>query len=280
MQSEYRSGLFWRLFDAVSQALDRRIGWHRLPTPLGLLSLIGVRNILRRRNLFDTEQLPSTGTAAAGAVGAVVPDRALGRRHLQRPRAARDGPGGIALRAQRAARAHRARVRARADVAEPAHGQPRADDAPRVPGGDRAQLARHGLAAVHDPRLVRSRQGPGGRRLGGPAGGLRPVAGAPDDHPADAGGPDAAAGRDGPADLRQHGDALVGRLAALRQSASATRCGAARRSTASCGSAPTAGSTCPTIPPLEPDRGARLVARAEHHGDPLRRSSTTRSATA
>ena len=70
MQSEYRSGLFWRLFDAVSQALDRRIGWHRLPTPLGLLGLIGVRNILRRRNLYDTEPLPSTGTAAAGAVGA------------------------------------------------------------------------------------------------------------------------------------------------------------------------------------------------------------------
>ena len=63
MQSEYRSGLFWKLFDAASQALDRRIGWHRLPTPLGLLSLIGVRNILRRRNLFDTEQLPSTGAA-------------------------------------------------------------------------------------------------------------------------------------------------------------------------------------------------------------------------
>ena len=36
MQPEYRSGLFWKLFDAASQALDRRVGWHRLPTPLGL----------------------------------------------------------------------------------------------------------------------------------------------------------------------------------------------------------------------------------------------------
>ena len=35
--------------------LDRRRGWDRLPRPLGLLTLIGLRNRLRQRNLFDTE---------------------------------------------------------------------------------------------------------------------------------------------------------------------------------------------------------------------------------
>jgi len=33
--------------------------WHRLPLPLALLVLVGVRNILRQRNLFDTGEAPS-----------------------------------------------------------------------------------------------------------------------------------------------------------------------------------------------------------------------------
>ena len=33
----YRSSLPWRLYNGASQLIDRRIGWHRLPTPLGLL---------------------------------------------------------------------------------------------------------------------------------------------------------------------------------------------------------------------------------------------------
>jgi hypothetical protein len=39
---------------ALTDRLDRRFGWHRLPKPLGLLTLIGVRNRLRQRNLHDT----------------------------------------------------------------------------------------------------------------------------------------------------------------------------------------------------------------------------------
>jgi Animal haem peroxidase len=39
----------------LSDWLDRRRGWDRLPRPLGLLTLIGLRNRLRQRNLFDTE---------------------------------------------------------------------------------------------------------------------------------------------------------------------------------------------------------------------------------
>ena len=39
---------------ALTDRLDRRYGWHRLPKPLGLLTLIGIRNRLRQRNLHDT----------------------------------------------------------------------------------------------------------------------------------------------------------------------------------------------------------------------------------
>jgi Animal haem peroxidase len=39
---------------ALTDRLDRRFGWDRLPRPLGLLTLIGVRNRLRQRNIFDT----------------------------------------------------------------------------------------------------------------------------------------------------------------------------------------------------------------------------------
>jgi hypothetical protein len=43
-----------RLFGACAEALDRRIGWHRLPLPLGILTLVGLRSRLRERNLHDT----------------------------------------------------------------------------------------------------------------------------------------------------------------------------------------------------------------------------------
>jgi hypothetical protein len=49
----YRSTAFWAVYDAVAQLVDHRLGWDRLPLPLGLADLIGIRTILRRRNLFD-----------------------------------------------------------------------------------------------------------------------------------------------------------------------------------------------------------------------------------
>jgi hypothetical protein len=57
----YRSGFGWRLYDQCAQALDDRVGWDRLPKPLGLLTLVGLRNQLRQQNLFDTNQAPSEG---------------------------------------------------------------------------------------------------------------------------------------------------------------------------------------------------------------------------
>jgi len=46
--------LFSRVFADVTEALDRRFRWHRLPVPLGLLTLVGLRMRLRESNLFDT----------------------------------------------------------------------------------------------------------------------------------------------------------------------------------------------------------------------------------
>src|SRR3954469_1663373 len=51
--ADYRRTPFWRVYDWVAQAVDRLRGWDKLPVPGGLAVLIGVRNILRQRNLHD-----------------------------------------------------------------------------------------------------------------------------------------------------------------------------------------------------------------------------------
>src|SRR5690242_14067012 len=61
----YRRTPLWRMYDELAQLVDRAIGWDRLPVPLGLLVLIGVRNILRQKNLHDTSQLPTSNGAVA-----------------------------------------------------------------------------------------------------------------------------------------------------------------------------------------------------------------------
>jgi hypothetical protein len=55
----YRDTLFWNAYDAAAEAVDRRIGWHKLPTWAGLMVLVGVRNVLRKQNLHDTSALPT-----------------------------------------------------------------------------------------------------------------------------------------------------------------------------------------------------------------------------
>ncbi|MDQ4129624.1 MAG: heme peroxidase [Actinomycetota bacterium] len=59
---EYRSSLFWRNYDKLAQLADHKVGWHRLPKPLGLAVLVGARNILRRENLYDTNAAPAVDT--------------------------------------------------------------------------------------------------------------------------------------------------------------------------------------------------------------------------
>src|SRR6266516_7087057 len=42
------------IFRGAADALDRRVGWDRLPLPAGLLTLVGLRDRLREENLYDT----------------------------------------------------------------------------------------------------------------------------------------------------------------------------------------------------------------------------------
>ncbi|HWC09978.1 MAG TPA: hypothetical protein VG455_02030, partial [Acidimicrobiales bacterium] len=62
MGEGYHDTAFWNLYDRIASAVDRRWGWDKLPTPLGTLVLIGVRDVLRRRNLFDTTGQPAVNT--------------------------------------------------------------------------------------------------------------------------------------------------------------------------------------------------------------------------
>src|SRR3954471_11528194 len=62
----YRMTWFWRIYDRVSEAVDHKWGWDKLPLPGGLAVLIGVRNILRQKNLFDpSTQVPIVGGPTA-----------------------------------------------------------------------------------------------------------------------------------------------------------------------------------------------------------------------
>jgi hypothetical protein len=42
------------LLRGTADSLDRRVGWDRLPLPAGLLTLVGLRDTLRKENLHDT----------------------------------------------------------------------------------------------------------------------------------------------------------------------------------------------------------------------------------
>ena len=54
-----------KLLTSTAGMLDRRIGWDRLPRPLGVVTLVGLRMRLRERNLHDT----GAGSAVAPADG-------------------------------------------------------------------------------------------------------------------------------------------------------------------------------------------------------------------
>ena len=43
-----------KLLTSTAAALDRRFGWDKLPRPLGVLTLVGLRTRLREKNLYDT----------------------------------------------------------------------------------------------------------------------------------------------------------------------------------------------------------------------------------
>ena len=45
-------------YDDLAEKLDRKYGWDKLPLPVAMLVLIGLRNILREKNLYDTGRGP------------------------------------------------------------------------------------------------------------------------------------------------------------------------------------------------------------------------------
>ena len=55
----YQLSAFRTLYDKAAEFVDRKIGWYRLPVPLGLAVLGGLRDVLRSRNLYDTSALPA-----------------------------------------------------------------------------------------------------------------------------------------------------------------------------------------------------------------------------
>ena len=55
----YRLSAFRTLYDRAAEFVDRKIGWYRLPVPLGLAVLGGLRDVLRTQNLYDTSALPA-----------------------------------------------------------------------------------------------------------------------------------------------------------------------------------------------------------------------------
>ena len=60
-EPEYRNSGFWRFLHRVTQSVDQRRGWDSLPIKPGLVVLTGIRNVLRRENLYDTDKAPSVG---------------------------------------------------------------------------------------------------------------------------------------------------------------------------------------------------------------------------
>ena len=69
MSAAYRATPLWRAYTAVAERVDRAVGWDRLPVPLGLLTLIGLRTKLRQQNLVDTTDLPAIDVPQLGAPG-------------------------------------------------------------------------------------------------------------------------------------------------------------------------------------------------------------------
>ena len=58
-RSGYRQTPLWLAYGRLAELTDRAIGWDRLPRPIGLAVLLGLRNQLRQQNLYDTHRVPA-----------------------------------------------------------------------------------------------------------------------------------------------------------------------------------------------------------------------------
>lgn len=54
-----RKGRLSETFNKMTERVDHRVGWDKLPTALGMMTLVGIRNTLRAKNLYDTSSAPS-----------------------------------------------------------------------------------------------------------------------------------------------------------------------------------------------------------------------------
>src|SRR5579859_1462807 len=59
----YRPGWFRRAYDKITGRVAISHPWYELPKELGLAELVGIRDTLRRENLFDTSRLPAVDPA-------------------------------------------------------------------------------------------------------------------------------------------------------------------------------------------------------------------------
>ena len=61
--ADYRRTAFWKIYGLLAQTVDHRRGWDKLPLLPGLAVLVGLRTILRQKNLHD----PSTAVPIGNA---------------------------------------------------------------------------------------------------------------------------------------------------------------------------------------------------------------------
>ena len=140
----------------AAEALDRRVGWDRLPLPRRDTGADRPAEPAAREE--PLRHRPRPARPARRRRAPAPPDRAHARRHVQRPRRPADGQPRQPLRAQRPARVHGPRAGRQAARAESAPRQPRAAHARRVHPGDDAQPARGRVDPVRGARLVQPRQ--------------------------------------------------------------------------------------------------------------------------
>ena len=115
-----------KLLTSSAAALDRRFGWDKLPRPLGVLTLVGLRTRLREKNLYDTGTGGATAAPSSGPHNTRTFDGSYN--DLEQPAM---GMVGTRFGRNVPLDAHLSRAAAAAARAEPAARQPRAAHARR-----------------------------------------------------------------------------------------------------------------------------------------------------
>ena len=178
---------------------------------LGLAVLVGIRNVLRQRNLHDTNVAPTVSDTAS-AVRATAAHGPLHRRDATRPRRPEMGRAGSRFGRNVPLDKTWPSSDPGQEDPEPPPGEPRAAHPRPVPACHHGERARRRVAPVHDPRLVQPRA-----RDASNAWTVKLEEGddwrAADGHSEDAGRPYAAERRRRPpADVHQSRVSVVGRV--------------------------------------------------------------------